>query len=231
MGSRVFPISAAPTVVLSSLIPTRKVMMNGERANSLAVHLTARAACDRKEVFFICADNRFDPYVISRQAKAASIKPEEALSRVLIARTFTAYQFTELISRLDPEYTGLVVISGPLAPFYDDDLSGTDAARLFYRTLWRLVELSRQGMTLLLAEANQLPNARRAYLLRDLCRAANTVLHLDGQSSFILEHRSRVALPYLASLDRLLGEQSYGKDSGAMPGGSCACGLGGCGRN
>ena len=204
MGSRILPLSVAPSVALCSLTPARKVTASGERASALALDVTARLACRQRRVLYLCADNRFDPYAVSRVAKASGVLAEEALGRVLVVRAFTAYQYAELVRRLDPDSAAdLVVISGPCSTFFDEDVSLTDAARLFYRVLWRLVELARLGMTLLLAQHDRPINPRRAYFLPDLCRASNLVLHLDGRSSFTLEHHGRATLPRLAAADQV----------------------------
>src|SRR3712207_7575481 len=50
---------------------------------------------------------------------------------------------------------GLVVVSGPCATFLDEDVPIVDAARLFYRMLWRMAELAKEGMTLLLAQRSE----------------------------------------------------------------------------
>ena len=83
------------------------------------------------------------------------------MRRILVARAFTAYQLDELIHRLDPPTTvedayGVVIVSGVCAAFLDEDVTDADAARLFYRSLWRLRDLSQEGMTLLLTESETL---------------------------------------------------------------------------
>jgi hypothetical protein len=207
MLSRTLPIGLARSVAFASLSPTRKVALCGESAFGLAAYVTARAACERRQVRFICGDNRFDPYSVSRLAKSKGVRPEAALSSILIARAFTAYQFTELVARLPAGATAdLVVISGPCSAFFDEDLSIVDAARLFYRALWRMVELANSGMTLLLVQSQMPAGTRRAYFLTDLCRASDVVLRLGGEHTFALENRRRLALPYLAALDQLAGE-------------------------
>ncbi|HEY7911837.1 MAG TPA: hypothetical protein VIG62_07985 [Blastocatellia bacterium] len=206
MFSRTLPITMARSVAFASLAPARRVMLCGEGAHGLATYITARAACDRQRVRFVCGDNRFDPYAITRFAKARGARPEAALSSILIARAFTAYQLSELVNRLDPSTSDVVVISGPCYTFFDEDVPFIDAARLFYRTLWRIVELASKGMTLLLVQSQILLDTRRAYFLTDLCRACDVVLRLDGEHTFALENRHRVALPYLSALDRIIGE-------------------------
>jgi hypothetical protein len=196
----------AQSVAFASLAPARKVLLFGHGGYRLATYVIARAACERRQVRFICGDNRFNPYAVSRFAKSRGVRPEAALRSVLIARAFTAYQLSELVNRLDPSTTDLVVISGPCSSFFDEDVSIADAARLFYRVLWRTLELANAAMTLLLVQGEVPVNTRRAYFLKDLCRASDVVLRLGSEHTFALENRRRVALPYLAALDRITGE-------------------------
>ncbi len=205
MFAKTLPISMAPSVAFGSLTPARKVMLCGEDAYGLAHYVTARVACERRQVRFICGDNRFDPYTISRFARSRKVRPEAALRSILIARAFTAYQLSELVNRLDPSISDLVIISGPCSTYFDEDVSIIDAARLFYRALWRIVELASGGMTLLLVQSEMPASTRRTHFLTDLCRASDVVLRLGGQHTFALENRQRFALPYLAE-DRTTGE-------------------------
>jgi hypothetical protein len=175
-------------------------MMSGDSANALAMQITARAACEKKRVLFICGDNRFDPYAVARYARSKGERAEDVLRSILVARAFTAYQLVELITRLDPDpWSDFVIISGPCSTFLDDDVPIVDAARLFYRVLWRIVELARRGMALLLAQGRTTSGTRRAYFLSDLCRASDVVLRIGGERSFTLERRNRTSLPLLAA--------------------------------
>ena len=208
MSSRVLSISMAPSVVFSSLTLSRKVLVCGDHAAELATHIISRAVCRNKQIRFICGDNRFDPYFVTRFAKGMKKKPEDALRSILIARAFTAYQLCELVNRLDPA-TGshnLTIISGPCSIFLDEDISFVDAARLFYRMLWRVVELAQSGMTVLLAQSSIPAVTRRAYFLTDLCRAADVILRYDAVHTFTLEYRGRMALARLKALDRMMEE-------------------------
>ena len=200
----------ASSVVLAALAPARKVLVSGdERATSLAMQITTNA-CQDKRVLYICGDNHFDPYAITRLAKSIGVRPDEVLSSIHIARAFTAYQLVELVAGLDPDVSNdFVVISGLCSSFFDEDVSHVDAARLFYRVLWRVVELARNGSAMLLVQGRAITCARRAYFLTDLCRASDVVLNLSGEHSFTLERRSRAALPGLAALDKVIPKDEY----------------------
>ena len=205
MSLRVLPIGMAPTVALGAMAPQRKLMLTGESAHSLALQMTARAACSDKRILFICGDNRFDPHSVSRFAKSAGVSPEQALRSISIARAFTAYQMQELIGRLPlAPPAELVVISGPCSTFFDEDLSLVDAARLFYRSLWQMVDLARNGMALLIVQGEDLSQGRRGYFVADLCRASDVVLRLAGEHSFTIERHGPRPLAYLARIDSMI---------------------------
>ena len=192
---RTLPLSAAPQAVRSSLSTSRMVTLCGEKAWMLSIHLAAQMACESKQSLYLCGDNRFDPYAVARFINSPQKSPPEvlyaALGRILVARAFTAYQLDELIHRLNPQDGyGVVIISGICTAFFDEDVTPNDAARLFYRSLWRLADLSRKGLTLLLTQSEMPAHTRRAYFLTDLCRASNVVARLEGEHSFTLEHRS-----------------------------------------
>ena len=185
---RALPISYAPDAVRDSIFPSRMVAICGAQAWTLGQQLAAQMACEFNQVLYLCGDNRFDPYAVARFAKSQQKSPEEALSRILVARAFTAYQLDELIYRLDPEDAyGVVIISGVCTAFFDEDVAPNDAARLFYRSLWRLAGLLREGLTFLLTQSETPKRAERAHFLADLCRAANVVIRLEGNRAFTLE--------------------------------------------
>lgn len=202
---RTFPLSTAPHAVNALLSPARRVTLYGPRASPLSLRYAAETACEKKPVVYICGDNRFDPYVVARLARQLHHCREEALSRILVARAFTAYQFNELIQRLKPEEVrGPVIVSGICSTFMDEDLPHNDAARLFYRTLWRLAELADRGMAFLLAESQEITSTRRAYFLTDLYRASNFIFRFDGEHSYTLEMRRHRPLYHLSPERQLL---------------------------
>ena len=187
---RTLPISSAPRAARALILPSRMVTICGDQAWSLGVYLAAQMACECEQSLYLCGDNRFDPYAVTRCARAQQKSPEEALGRIFVSRAFTAYQLDELIHRLNPEsFYGVVIVSGFCATFFDEDVTHNDAARLFYRSLCRLRDLSREGLTLLFTQSEIPKRTQRAYFLTDLCRASDVVMRLEGERSFTLEHR------------------------------------------
>src|SRR6266498_1207722 len=191
---RTLPISSALSAVRESLSASRMGAICGGQAWSLGVRMAAMLACENKKSLYLCGDNRFDPYAVARFARSQRKSPEEALGRILVARAFTAYQLDELIHRLHLPKTvegayGVVIVSGICTAFLDDDLTHTDAARLFYRSLWRLRDLSRKGLALLLAQCETPKHPHRAHFLTDLFGASSEVIRLEGGRAFALEER------------------------------------------
>ena len=202
---RTLPLSSAPLAVNALLSPTRRVTLYGPGAYSISLRYAAEAACGRERVIFICGDNRFDPYAVARLAKQLRHNREDALNRILVARAFTGYQFEELVRRLNPnEVGGPVILSGICSTFLDEDIPHNDAARLFYRTLWRLAELADGGLAILLTESREIMGTRRAHFLTDLYRGSNFILRLDGGRSFTLEMRNYLPLSFPASMEKAL---------------------------
>jgi len=66
-------------------------------------------------------------------------------------------------------------------------MSHIDAARLYYRVLWRLAELADRGMSFLLCESQEIAGTRRAHFLNDLYRASNFIFRLNDERSYTLE--------------------------------------------
>ena len=160
---RMFPLSSAPRALNALLSPARRVTLYGPSASSLSLHYAAETACEKSPVVYICGDNRFNPYAIARLARQLHHRCEDVLNRVLVARAFTGFQFNELIHRLKPdEAVGPVIVSGICSAFLDEDMSNNDAARLYYRVLWRLAELADRGMSFLLCESREIAGTRRA---------------------------------------------------------------------
>lgn len=195
------PISSAPIVMRAALLPAHRVTVHGPQANTLAVELAAQAAGENRTVVFLSGDNSFDPYAVARYARRRGWSETAVLQRILIARAFTAYQLAELLARLKPEdIAGPVIVSGLCTAFFDEDLSHTEAARLFYRTLWHALELSQHGLMLLFAECATGERTRRTHFLTDLYRASHATVRLSDAQTCTLEHCSLHAKPYLPAL-------------------------------
>ena len=83
-------------------------------------------------------------------------------------------------------------------------MSHNDAARLYYRVLWRLAELADRGMSFLLCESQEIAGTRRAHFLNDLYKASNFIFRLNDERSYTLEMRSYRPVWQIASMERKL---------------------------
>ncbi|MFN0123021.1 MAG: hypothetical protein ACKV2V_21180 [Blastocatellia bacterium] len=199
------PLSAASSTALAACQPGRQLLLVGENAPAVSTELMTSMACDDRLVQFVCGDNVFNPYAVARMVKARGCQPEPVLRRIRVARPFTPWQLEELVFSLRPDDSPRVTfISGIAGSLMDDDLSRNEAARIFYRILWRIAALSKAGMTILLSQGRFTSNPARAYLLNDLRRAAAVVLQLDG-AGFTVEQQTRTWLPHFPKED-LWGE-------------------------
>jgi hypothetical protein len=202
---KTLPIHLAPLAAFDALAPRRQVFLVGDGAFEVASTITARLACEPLPIRIVCGDNCFDPYAVTRYAKARGFCPADALSHILIARAFTAYQLVELVERLEAYASSfeLVMVTGICSAFHDEDLSDNDAARLFYQCFWKLAELSQSNLSVLLVESRALPIERRLYFLKELYQASEVVLSLAGKTTFTLEQKFNKQ-KRLQSLQRLI---------------------------
>src|ERR1044072_3825443 len=117
---KTLPINLAPLAAFDALALRRKVFLVGNGAFGVTSQLTARLACERLAVRMVCGDNCFDPYAVTRYAKARGCRPADVLKRILIARAFTAYQLVELVERLEGYLacSELVIVTGICSAFF-----------------------------------------------------------------------------------------------------------------
>jgi hypothetical protein len=164
--------------------PPRKVLLYGHEAvHASAVRLATLAALRNTPVLVVDGANAFDPYEAARLARQRQRDPERLLKSIWLARAFTGHQLREIVFRLEERLEtqrSLVVIMGLCTTFFDDDVAHNEAAALFYQTWWRLVQLNRQGVPVLVAQSLQPVNPRRRYFLEDLYRLSDVVLKIEA---------------------------------------------------
>src|SRR5687768_16345623 len=117
------PINLAPVAAFEALAPRRRVLLVDDGASGISSYIVARRACERLPVRFVCGDNRFNPYTITKYAKSKGVRPADALNSILVARAFTAFQLLELIQQLDSSSNDFVVVTGICSAFFDEDMS------------------------------------------------------------------------------------------------------------
>ena len=114
----------------------------------------------RAPVLVVDAANRFDPYQLVREAGTRKLSPQEALTRVRVARAFTSHQLMRLLTETFPailEPGSLVLVLGPVSLFYDEQVPLSERRRLF-QDLVRLLARIKTGSALLLLQP-RLPRA------------------------------------------------------------------------
>ena len=105
-------------------------------------------------VLVVGAANRFDPYQLVREAGTRKLSPQEALTRVRVARAFTSHQLVRLLTETFPailEQGSLVLVLGPVSLFYDEQVPLGERRRLF-QDLVRLLARIKTGSALLLLQ-------------------------------------------------------------------------------
>jgi hypothetical protein len=133
-------------------------------------------------VLWVDGSNRFDLHGLARAARARGVDPRAVLSRVDLARPFTAFQLEKLVASVLPSMPDRrpVVLSDPLALFYDPDLPLDDAERLFSSFLGRIAKLERPALVLGLRR--EAPKERRGFSHRLFFNAAaSAVMSLEGR--------------------------------------------------
>jgi len=138
--------------------------------------------------------NRFDPYEISRSARARGGDGGAALSRVRVSRAFTCHQMEVLLSRRLPGALSrfdvrLALVLGLPETFADADVPYAEACRVFRNCLGALRRLARAGTRVVLVGKGEPPAkggghavgsvpADRAGFFRHIVRTADPVLLL-----------------------------------------------------
>ena len=118
---------------------------------------------------FVDGCNRFDPYLISENARLLGLDAEEALKNVWVSRAFTSYQLTALITEKLPETLNrvkpkLVVVSDAAALYCDSDIGLFEAKRTFNRVVRFLWTLAKERSFLLIVTSFSSANWRKRLL-------------------------------------------------------------------
>jgi hypothetical protein len=149
---------------LAPLKPGRGVLLWGGRLRTLAATAAVWGVARGAQVLVVDAANRFDPYQLVREAAGRCLSPQEALSRVQVARAFTSHQLVRLLHETFPANlapASLVLVLGPVSLFYDEQVSLGERRRLFQDLVGQLARIKTRSALLLLqpllprAAANQ----------------------------------------------------------------------------
>lgn len=179
--------------------PGKMAGIFGDGACELALRALAVPLLRAEAVVAVDGANRFDPYEISKAARARGGDAREALSRILVSRAFTCHQMEALLSRRLPGALArfdarIALVLGLPETFADADVPYAEACRVFRNCLSSLRRLARRGTRVVLAGKGEPPAsvghyavgpvpADRAGFFRHLVQAADPVLLLRRDAS------------------------------------------------
>ena len=174
--------------------PGKMAGIFGDGACGLALRALAGPLLRGEAVVAVDGANRFDPYEISRAARAMGGDGRAALSRIRVSRAFTCHQMEALLSRRLPDALSrfdarLALVLGLPETFADADVPYAEACRVFRNCLGALRKLARAGTRVVLVGKEEPPAkgghyavgpvpADRAGFFRHLVRTADPVLLL-----------------------------------------------------
>jgi len=101
------------------------------------------------QAVFVDGGNSIRPYEIARIAKFRGLDPNSVLSRINVARAFTAHQMAELVNGnlegiLDRTGTSTVIVSSLLDLFMDPDMRWNESFQLVKRSMASLDAMTRE---------------------------------------------------------------------------------------
>ncbi|MGA9755577.1 MAG: hypothetical protein WBV23_10595 [Desulfobaccales bacterium] len=137
---------------LAPLKPGRGVLLWGEHLRAVAAAAAVWGVTRGAPVLVVDAANRFDPYRLVREAVHHNLSPQEALSRVRVARAFTSHQLVRLLEETFPTILApgsLVLVLGPVSLFYDEQVPLSERRRLFQDLVHHLTRIKIQSALLL----------------------------------------------------------------------------------
>lgn len=137
-------------------------------ATDLAQKLLARPLFSQTPVIVLDGNNSFNLYLYTRLAKHFARPPEQFLRLIKISRAFTCHQMVSLAQRTrqaaEKYHAGLVVVLGPLATFYDENVPLFETNKLFKKFQGILRDLANSGLKVLLACPEATIQQRSQYL-------------------------------------------------------------------
>ena len=151
------PLAFDEMLLQVEAVRPKKVLFGGEGASGIASYLAGWMAGRGMDVIVLDGANAFDPYRVSSFARKAVIPPERLLRGIRIARAFTCYQMTALVteklvpllrpssSRQHPQKP-CVILLGPITTFLDEDVPEREVGPLFERSLKRMERMAGEGV-------------------------------------------------------------------------------------
>jgi hypothetical protein len=175
------------------LPPHGLAVFHGEcNAPRLSHYFMPRLALEGKRILFLDGANCADPRLMARLAERRGIPFAQFNQQIMMARAFTCFQLTELISRV-PQFLAqfpaqvLMVTAFPEL-YFDEDVRHADAHAAFQQALGHLRRCAGQipgGLTVALfsAACGFQPPAGRKLFFAQTCAAAAELwkFQADGQ--------------------------------------------------
>ena len=141
------PISPAASTQPWRLPPRGLAVFHGEHnAPRLSHYFLPRLALEGKRILFLDGANCADPRLMARLAERRGIPFAQFNQQIMLARAFTCFQLTELISRV-PQFLAefpaqvLMVTAFPEL-YFDEDVRHADAHAAFQQALGHLRRFS-----------------------------------------------------------------------------------------
>jgi|YelNatPaOPRAMG01_1025707.scaffolds.fasta_scaffold39834_2 hypothetical protein len=209
-GLTASPMSAAPTLPSKPLRRTAPwvfpeqgltVFYGPGNVPRLSHYFLPRLLLQGKYVLFLDGANSADPRLLARLARARQVPFELFNRQIEIARAFTCFQLTELISRV-PFFNfpaDVLVVTALPDLYFDEDIRDWDARVAFEQALQDLNRLARQPLTIAIfsAATTFTPPAARKNFFAKICRAAGEVwrfsLNESGKPNLICERAPSAA--------------------------------------
>lgn len=137
-------------------------------------------------VLFVDAANAFDPYTVARYARRIGSHPQNLLNQrgFLLSRTFTCHQLTVLLEERIQQHLNdipaIVVISGPLNRFMDENFPWRECKTLFGRFYNAIKKISQEVPLLIVQPIVAVGSWRRRSLFRELIILAETFMSVEA---------------------------------------------------
>ena len=148
-GSMFMPAQTLPTARAAAftqpwrLPPSGLAVFHGERhAPRLSHYFMPRLALEGKRILFLDGANCADPRLMARLAERRGMPFAQFNQQIMMARAFTCFQLTELISRV-PQFLAefpaqVLMITAFPELYFDEDVRQADAHAAFQQALGHL---------------------------------------------------------------------------------------------
>ncbi len=145
-------------------------------------------------VVFVDGGNSIDLYTIASLSKRAGLKPDDILSKIKVARAFTAYQLDsiirdrleEVICKYEPS---LLVISCVTDLLMDRNVREIEARTILRRCLSIVRDITREHNLITILTKRKSLSTHRALILNDiLYDGVDEIIKIDGKRKGIELH-------------------------------------------